>query len=46
MAWTDPSELRSQVHKLWDKGLLLAPLVPPPVAGADPASAAATSVSA
>ena len=42
MAWTDPVELRAQVRKLWDKGLLLAPLVTPLVAAAEPASAADT----
>ena len=41
MAWTDPAGLRAQVRKLWDKGLLLAPLVPqpntePPTAAAPP----------
>ena len=29
MAWTDPTELRAQVRKLWDKGALLSPLVQP-----------------
>ena len=27
MAWTSPADLRAQVHKLWDKGALLSPLV-------------------
>ena len=39
MAWTDPTELRAQVRKLWDKGLLLAPLVPQP--NTEPLTAAA-----
>ena len=29
MAWTSPADLRAQVLKLWDKGALLAELVPP-----------------
>ena len=29
MAWTSPADLRAQVLKLWDKGALLAGLVPP-----------------
>lgn len=39
MAWTDPAELRAQVRKLWDKGWLLAPLVPQP--NTEPRTAAA-----
>ena len=27
MSWTTPAELRAQLQKLWDKGLLLTPLV-------------------
>ena len=40
MPWTDVAGLRAQVRKLWDKGLLLAPLVPPMGAGAALANAA------
>ncbi|BDT68260.1 hypothetical protein os1_24420 [Comamonadaceae bacterium OS-1] len=29
MAWTSPADLRAQVHKLWDKGSLLAQMVQP-----------------
>lgn len=29
MPWTSPADLRAQVHKLWDKGVLLAQVVSP-----------------